>query len=71
MLRIIFSLVHLLLMLGFGWLIWWRTAAYPLGARLAILAAFALGVIHARWRRRVASSETERLLRKWRNDSRP
>jgi hypothetical protein len=58
--RIISALVHLILVGVFGWLIWWRTAGYPHAARLAIEAAFVLGVIHARLRRRVSSSETER-----------
>jgi len=59
MLRIVVKLlIHSTFVGGAGFLIWHLTAAWPMRARWAFLAAFALGVLHAQLRRRISSSET-------------
>jgi hypothetical protein len=58
--RLASILAHLFVFLVAGGVLWWLTAAFPVRARLAFLAALALGMIHARLRKWVSSSETAR-----------
>lgn len=57
--RLTYFLIHCSLIVGVALLLWSLTGSFPVRARVAFMAAFVLGLIHARVKKRVAS-ETAR-----------